>query len=155
MKKILSILLTMALLLSVVPMAISAFAADTEIVFNLGANGSASHSDNNSAKTTYSETVSGYTLSITSGTNMYPGSRDAKGNSCIKFGSSSKVGSCTITVPDDVTSVVLYVAKYKANSANVTINGTIYTLSNNSNDGAYDKIVIDTTIQNGTITKCD
>lgn len=113
-------------------------------VFNLGANGSASHADG-STKSTYSETVNGITLSITSGTNMYSGAKDAKGNSCLKFGSSKAVGSCKIEVPANVTKVVIAVAKYKANTTKVSVNGTTHTLTKNSNDGQYDLIEIDTT----------
>ena len=91
------------------------------------------------------ETNNGYTLNITGGTNMYPSSYDAKGNSCIKFGTSSKTGSMTFTVPENVTEVVICVAKYKANTTKINVNGTEYTLTNSSNDGAYDEIVIDTT----------
>ena len=76
---------------------------------------------------------------------MYPSSYDAKGNSCIKFGTSSKTGSMTFTVPENVTEVVICVAKYKANTTKINVNGTEYTLTNSSNDGAYDEIVIDTT----------
>jgi hypothetical protein len=114
-----------------------------EVVFALGANGSASHGDG-SSKTSYSETVSGYTLNITGGTNMYTGARDAKGNSCLKMGASSKAGSFSFTVPDDVTSVVIMVAKYKTNTSKITVNGISYTLVNNSDNGAYDEIVVDT-----------
>ena len=142
MKKIVAILAVALMLCSILPL--SVFAADTEIVFNLGANGSASHADGTS-KTTYSETVSGYTLSITNGTQFYTGARDAKGNSCLKLGSSKNVGSFKFTVPDDVTSVIIEVAKYKSNATKMNINGTAYTLTKNSNDGAYDLITVDTT----------
>ena len=114
--------------------------------FTFGTNGSASHKDGSSNKSTYSETVNGYTLSITGGTNMYPSSYDAKGNSCIKFGASSKAGSCTFTVPENVTEVVIYVAKYKDNTTKITVNGTAYTISSASNNGEYDAIVVDTSV---------
>lgn len=123
----------------------------TLATFNLGANGSATHKDGSSAKTTYSETADGYTLNITGGDKMYPSSYDAKGNSCIKFGSSNAVGKCSFTVPENVTSVVLYVAKYKNNSTKINVNGTAYTLSNPSDNGVYDEIIVDTTT-NKTIT---
>ena len=84
-----------------------ASAADTTIEFALGANGSATHKDGSSNKTTYSETNGDYTLSLTGGTNMYPSSYDAKGNSCIKLGASSKTGGFSFTVPDDVTKGLL------------------------------------------------
>ena len=45
MKRILSIVLTLALLLTALPLALGVSAAETEITFNLGANGSASHAD--------------------------------------------------------------------------------------------------------------
>ena len=115
-----------------------------EITFNLGANGSASHNDG-SSKTSYSETVDGYTLNITNGSKMYTGARDAKGNSCLKFGTSSATGSMKFTVPDNVTKVVIYVAQYKANATKVTINGTTSTITTASSNGAYTPIEIDTT----------
>ena len=121
----------------------TANAETTEIVFELGANGTASHSDGSDAST-YSETVNGYTLSITGGTKMYTGALDAKGNSCIKLGTSSVVGSFMFTVPDDVTSVIIYVAKYKAKTSKVTINGTTNTLTKSSDNGEYDEITVDT-----------
>lgn len=112
--------------------------------FELGANGSASHSDG-SSKTEYTETVDGYTLNIINGTNMYTGARDAKGNSCLKLGTGSKAGSFSFTVPENVTEVVIYVAKYKANNATVKVNEAATTLTKASNDGQYDVITIDTT----------
>lgn len=139
--------LVLMLVMGVVTMSIQpkvASAADTEIVFNLGANGSSSHSDG-SEKSSYSETVSGYTLNITGGSKMYTGARDAKGNSCLKLGTSSAVGKFTFTVPNDVASVIFSVGKYKTNTTKVTINGTTTTLTKSSNDGAYDTITVDTT----------
>ena len=143
MKKIVALMAVALLLCSVLPMAV--FAADTTVVFELGANGTASHNDGTS-KTTHSETVDGYTLSITGGTNMYTGARDAKGNSCIKLGTSSKAGSFTISnIPDDVTAVVIAVAAYKAKTATMNINGTTTTLTTKSDNGQYDEITVDTT----------
>ncbi len=113
--------------------------------FELGANGSAAHKDGSTAKTSYSETDGSYTLSMTDADKFYPSSYDQAGNSCIKFGTSSVVGKFTMTVPDNVTQVVFYVAKYKANTSKINVNGTVYTLTKNSNDGEYDEIVVDTT----------
>lgn len=146
MKRFLSILLVAVMLLGMLPAtSLTAFAADTQIEFALGTDGTASHADGSGA-TTYTEAVGEYTLSITGGTNMYTGARDAKGNGCIKLGTSSKAGSFSFTVPDDVTSVVIYVAAYKANTASITINnGTATALTSKSNDGAYDAITVDTT----------
>ena len=111
--------------------------------FAFGANGSESHSDG-SAKTSYSETNNGYTLNLSSMTNIYTGARDAKGNSCIKLGASSKAGSFSFTVPNDVTKVIIYVAQYKANNTKITVNGTSYTITTASNNGEYTAIEIDT-----------
>ncbi len=141
MRKIIAIVAAVLMLFSILP--ISAMAA-TEIVFEFGANGSASHNDG-SSKTSYSETNGTYTLNITGGTSMYTGARDAKGNSCIKLGTSSKTGGFSFTVPADVTSVIIAAAKYKTNTTKMTINGSSYTLSSASNNGAYDAIEIDTT----------
>ncbi len=141
----LAICLVLVAVVAIVPMlAFTAFAADTEVTFEFGANGSATHADG-SSKTSYSETVSGYTLEITGGTSMYTGARDAKGNSCIKLGTSSKTGGFSFTVPSDVTKVVINVAGYKATAAKLTINGTSYTTTKVSNNGAYDAITVDTT----------
>ena len=139
---LLTVLFAFAMLFTPTPMK-TASAEDTTIVFELGANGEAAHEDGNTA-TTYTETVDGYTLSLTSGTKMYTGARDAMGNSCIKLGTSSAAGSFTLTAPDDVTSVIIAIAKYKANTTKVSINDTAYTLSGSSNDGAYDAIKVDT-----------
>ena len=112
--------------------------------FELGANGSASHNDG-TEKTSYSETNNGYTFSYTSGSKVYTGARDAKGNSCIKFGTSSAAGTMKFTVPNDVNYVVILVAKYKTNASKISVNGTTHTLTNASSNGAYDTIIIDTT----------
>ncbi len=141
-KALTSLLLVVVMLASMLP-AIPVFAADTEIVFNFGANGSATHADG-SEKSTYSETSSGYTLTLSDMSKVYGGARDAKGNSCLKLGTASAAGKFTFTVPAEVTSVKIAIAKYKSNTAKVTINGTTTTLTKNSNDGAYDVITVDT-----------
>lgn len=142
---ILSVILCVSALCSVMFMTTASAAGSNELAatFNLGANGSASHYDG-SSKTSYSETNNGYTLNISSGTNMYTGARDAKGNSCIKFGTGSKAGSCTITVPADVVEVKIYVAKYKTNAATVNINNVKTSLTKASNNGEYDVISVNT-----------
>ena len=139
-----ALIIIMVLMMAIAIIPASAAGEDTKIAFALGSNGSASHYDNNTAATTYSETVNGYKLSITNGTKMYPGSRDAKGNSCIKLGTGSAAGSFKFTVPDDIQSVIIEIAKYKANSATVSIGGKSYTLSKASNNGEYDVITVDT-----------
>ena len=100
MKRILSILLALVMVIGMLPMTLlTASAATAEIVFQLGDDGTASHVDGSKSSTSYSETVGDYTLNITGGTNMYPSSRDAKGNGCLKLGTGSKVGSFSFTVP--------------------------------------------------------
>ena len=116
------------------------------VTFEFGANGSAAHVDGSTKITTKTWTEGDATLKLSNGNNIYEGSRDQMGNSCIKLGASSKAGSGTFTVDDDVTSVVIKVAKYKANTTKITINGTTHTLTKNSNSGEYDEIVIDTTV---------
>ena len=120
----------------------------TLATFDFGANGSATHTDPNSKFSNgKSYTVDGYTLKFTSATNCYDGGRDAKGNSCMKMGTSSNTGSFTVTVADDVTEVVIYVAQYKANTTKVSVNGgTAQTITTASNNGAYTAIVIDTSV---------
>ncbi len=113
--------------------------------FELGANGSASHNDGTSIDSSKSYTDGAYTLALTSCSNVYDGARDANGNSCLKFGTSKKVGSMTFTVPENVTSVTIYVAQYKANATKVNINGTPYTVTTASNNGEYTAYTVDTT----------
>lgn len=116
-----------------------------EVTFEFGANGSASHSDGSTpAVTSYTETVDGYTLTLSSPTNVYKGARDAKGNSCLKLGTGSKAASFSFTVADNVNKVIIRVAQYKANTTKITVNGTAYTISTASNNGAYTEIVVDT-----------
>lgn len=119
--------------------------------FALGDNGAATHFDGNSAST-YEETVSGYTLSISAGSGFYTGARDAQGNSCLKLGTSKAAGSFTITVPTGVKKVAIYVGGYKAKAAKYTVNdGTAAMTTKNSNNGEYDIITIDVP-ENGIIT---
>ena len=122
-----------------------AFKTTETIVFDFGANGSAAHVDGNDLGSSKTYTSGAYTLNLTSLNKVYGPAYDAKGNSCIKLGTSSVVGSFSFTVPEDVTEVTIYVAKYKSNTTKITVNGTAYTLTKNSNDGAYDAIVVDTT----------
>lgn len=112
--------------------------------FTFGANGDAAHKDG-SEITTYTETSNGYTLELTSLSKVYGGALDALGNSCLKFGTSKATASLTFTVGDDVKSVKIYIACYKANTSKVDINGTEYELTKLSNNGEYDCIIIDTT----------
>ena len=118
--------------------------------FTLGNNGATSHSDGTSADE-YTESNGGYTLKLTGLSNVYKNARDNEGNGCLKLGTGSKTGKFTFTVADDVKTVKIYVAKYKANTTSVTINGTTHDLTKNSSDGEYDCIEIDVS-SNKTIT---
>ncbi len=113
--------------------------------FDFGANGGGSHSDGTDITSSKSYTDGNYTLTLTSPTKLYGNARDAKGNSCLKLGSSKATGSFTFTVGDDVDEVTIYVAQYKANKTTVQVNGTQYTVNTSSNDGEYTPITIDTT----------
>ena len=114
-------------------------------LFDFGANGGASHNDGTDVTSSKSYTDGNYTLTLTAPTKLYAGARDAKGNSCLKLGSSKATGSFAFTVGDDVDEVTIYVAKYKANKTTVKVNGTQYTVNTSSNDGEYTPITIDTT----------
>ena len=120
--------------------------AKDPVTFEFGANGSAAHVDGNDLGTSKTYTEGSATLNLTGMSKVFGPAYDAKGNSCIKLGTSSKTGSFTFTVDDDVTSVVIYVAGYKAaTSTNININGTQYNVKTASNNGEYTAIEIDTT----------
>ncbi len=112
--------------------------------FTFGENGNASHKDGSAIAADTEYQFGDYTLKFTAVTNVYGGAFDAKGNSALKLGTSKAGGSFTFTVPANVNLVVIYIAGYKANTANVEINSTSYTVTTPSNDGAYTKIVVDT-----------
>ena len=114
--------------------------------FELGADKATTKHGDGSEVTSYTEEDGDYTLEITNGVKMYTGANDATGKSCIKFGTgtSSVIGSMKFTVPDDVVTVKIYVAKYKAKNTKVTVNGTTTTLTKSSDNGAYDVITVDT-----------
>ena len=114
-------------------------------VFEFGANGNAAHVDGNDLGASKSYSENGYTLALTGVSKVYGPAYDATGNSCIKLGTSKVIGEFTFTVPAEVTKVVIKVAGYKANTATVSINGTNYSVSTASNNGAYTDIEIDTT----------
>ena len=114
------------------------------LTFEFGANGAAAHKDGDDLGASKSYTVDGYTLNLTGMTKVFGPAYDAKGNSCIKLGTSSKAGSFQFTVPENVESVVIYVAAYKAKTATVKVNETSYVLVGKSDNGQYDAITVDT-----------
>lgn len=118
------------------------------IEFTFGDNGTASHVDGSEISGSKTYTSGAYELTITSPSKVYHSAFDAQGNSALKFGTGSYVGSMTFTVPNDVTSVQIYAAKYKENTSYIVINdGTPQSLTSNSNDGQYDVITVDTSTQ--------
>ena len=118
----------------------------TLATFDFGANGSAAHVDGNDYGTAKEFTAGTYTLSLTGMSKVYGPAYDAKGNSCIKLGTSSKTGSFSFTVGENVTEVVIYVAQYKANTTKINVNGVDYTITTASNNGEYTAITIDTSV---------
>ncbi|MBQ4060982.1 MAG: PT domain-containing protein [Bacilli bacterium] len=112
--------------------------------FDFGDNGEAKHVDGNELAEGTSYEVGGYTLTLTGLSKVYGPAFDAQGNSAIKLGTSSKVGTFTFTVDASVNTVVINAACYKANASKITINGVEYELKGLSNEGTYDQIVIDT-----------
>ena len=116
----------------------------SNIVFEFGEKGEASHFDGTS-KSAYTVTSNGCDLAFTNATQFYAGASDAKGNSCLKIGASSKVGSFEFTVPDGVTEVVFKIAGYKNNTAKISINGgSAQTISTHSDNGEYTEVKVDT-----------
>lgn len=118
-------------------------AADPVVVatFEFPTSGKTGHQDGSSV-TSYTDTNNSYTLSITDGSSFYTKANDAKGNGCLKLGTGKKTGSFTLTAPENVKFVVLYVAGYKANTASITFNGTKYDVSTASNNGEYTAIKV-------------
>ena len=85
-----------------------------------------------------------YTLKFTDTYKIFGIAYDAKGNSCIKIGTGSDIGSLTFEVPNEVTAVIIRIAKYKVKDSDVVINGILCSLTKNSNDGEYNEFIIDT-----------
>ena len=123
---------------------------DTTIVFEFGENGegTADSIDSNSSIGASKEYTEGnYTLVIENADKVYDGAIDAQGNSCLKFGTASVVGSMTFTVPENITKVTIYVAGYKAKTSKIVINGgEAITLTTSTNNGEYVAINVDTSV---------
>lgn len=119
---------------------------DKEVTFKL-ADDKTAFAEGTGSQIEYSETVDGYTLSIT-GSKISTGAADSKGNGCLKLGTNGDKGSITFTVDSSVTTVKIYVTNYKAktSSVKVTVGGSsiTYSLTKSSDKGEYDVIEIDT-----------
>lgn len=119
-------------------------------VFTMGEDGEASHADGSSA-TSYTETKSGVTLTLSDGVKMYSGARDETGNGCLKFGTSSAGGSFVVDLTgiSNLIQVIFRAANYKA-TANTTItinSGSPTTLTKQSNNGQYDEVSVNISSQ--------
>ena len=112
--------------------------------FTFGENGDATHKDGSDlgAEATYTE--GDYTLALVNMSKVYGNAFDAAGTSCLKLGTAKVVGTFTFTVADDVNTVVIRVAAYKANTCILNVNGEDYSIEAKSNDGEYIEILVDT-----------
>jgi len=118
-----------------------------KITFEFGENKEAGHVDSSSSISSYTETVAGYTISITGIDKFYAKCFDALGNSCIKIGSSKSTGSFSFTVPTDVSSVIIRIAQYKDNDTKISINGgDAIDIKTPSDSGSYTEITVDTSV---------
>ena len=90
-------------------------------------------------------TAGDYELRFLNYVNLYKNARDAKGNPALKVGNTTDVGSFEISVPNEISIVIFEIAKYKDHTSCVIINGREYTLTKNSNDGEYERIIVDAT----------
>ncbi|MBE6942217.1 MAG: hypothetical protein E7455_08050, partial [Ruminococcaceae bacterium] len=151
-KRILSLLLCMALILGIVPVFASAAEETTLATFNFPTSSSTtSWNDGTEIKSEVSFTDGDYTLTFTNYSKVYQKANDANGVGFIKFGTSSVVGSLTFTVPEDVTRVELQLASYKANASKYSINGgtaaQIAEVGTKTTIGTPDVVSIDTSSQ--------
>ena len=112
--------------------------------FTFGANGDASHNDGTDASSSKVFIADNYTLSLTELSKVYVDARDAQGNSCLKVGTSSVVGSLSFTVDSNIEKVIIHIAQYKEKKTTVEINGTQYSINTASNNGEYTAITVDT-----------
>lgn len=120
--------------------------ATTEVVFEFGDKvASTTHKDGSDIGTSKSYTSGDYTLTLTNASKCYDGGNDATGNSTLKLGTGSAVGSFSMTVPSDVTNVIFNVAGYKAKTVTININGTSRAITTTSDKGEYTAIEVDTT----------
>lgn len=115
------------------------------LTFDLGENGEAAHKDGTDLGAENTITSGDVSIALTNISKVYGSATDLTGKSALKLGTSSKVGTFTMTVDESVDYVVFYVAGYKANDCVVDINGTVTTVTTHSSDGEYTEIRVDTT----------
>ena len=121
--------------------------------FDFGENTeTAEHNDGEAATDVLKFNDGQYTLTLTELVQVYSNAFDAVGNSCLKIGSSSNIGSFTFAVPSNVATVIIHIAGYKDKTAKVSFNqGEIQVIESLSCDGEYTAIQIKVP-QNHTIT---
>ena len=116
-----------------------------KVTFEMGDDGDASHNDGTS-NTAYTETVDDVVLNIKDGTGLGVGARDAKGNGCLKVGTSKAAGSFTLdlTTVTGLDKVVLNIANYKANTGATIVVGDAdgVDITGTSDAGVYDAFPI-------------
>ena len=123
-KRILALLMCMAMILGMIPMIASAAEETTLATFTFPTSSkTTTWQDGGTLGSNTSFTADGYTLTFTNCTKVYQEGNDAAGRGFIKFGTSSEIGSLTFTVPNDVTRVELQLAGYKAKTSKYSING--------------------------------
>ncbi|MBQ9730862.1 MAG: hypothetical protein IJV94_01890 [Bacilli bacterium] len=125
-----------------------------KVSFDFGENGEESHKDGMALEESQTFQNGEYKLELTNLYKVYGHgfntagqeyfAQDAKGNSCLKIGTSSSIGSFNFKVDDEVKYVIIYVAKYKTRDLIVVINYKTYEIDVASNDGEYMPIIVDT-----------
>ena len=101
------------------------------------------HSDGTAAKDKIEMKNEDYTLSLTNLTNVYNEAFDKVGNSALKLGTSTAAGSFTLHAPKGVSLIKIYVAGYKTNGTNISVNeGKEMAVETLSDDGEYTVIEI-------------
>lgn len=110
------------------------------------------HSDGSVASEDLTFEDGDYELVLTNLDGVYNKAYDEYGNSCLKLGTATKGGTFTFEVSEDITTVIVYVAGYKSNTAKLTVNdGKVQTIKTLSDDGQYTAIEIEVP-EDGTIT---
>ena len=124
---------------------------NSKIQFEFGENSDKSNVESSDAINSYEETVNGMTLTLTNMSKVYKDCYDKKGNSCIKLGTSSVVGSFEFTVPNEVNKVIIYVAGRQSKTVGINVNGKTQTITTLSDNGDYTAVEVDTS-SNKTVT---
>lgn len=114
--------------------------------FNLGEVSEPKHVDGTVLPETYTISDENYCFDIYNISKVYAPAYDAMGNSALKIGTGTAIGTFTMTVNESVDFVTFEVAGYKSNMAVLDINGYEFVIDTFSADGNYTSITIDTTV---------